>query len=121
MFESALTTTEYIHSARLRPLAVTSTKRLEALPEVPTMSEFLPGYEGTLWGGICVPRATPIEIVEKLNREINAALTERKIRARLAALGATPMVLTSAEFSTFMVAETEKWGKVIKLSGARAD
>jgi tripartite-type tricarboxylate transporter receptor subunit TctC len=94
---------------------------LAALPEIPTMSEFLPGYEGTVWGGIGVPRNTSIEIIEKLNREINAALADRKIKARFAELGVTPLILTSTEFSEFIGAEAEKWGKVVRLSGARAD
>jgi len=121
MFESALTTTGYIRAGQVRSLAVTAAKRLEALPEIPTVSEFLPGYEGTVWGGVGVPRNTPTEIIEKLNKEINAALADPKIKARFAELGATPMMFTPPEFGSFMAAEVEKWGKVVKFSGARAD
>jgi tripartite-type tricarboxylate transporter receptor subunit TctC len=100
-------------SGALRALAVTTAKRSEALPEVPTVGEFLPGYEASNWYGVGVPKKTPTEIVEKLNKEINAALADPKLKARFAELGAEPMMMTPAEFEKFVVAETEKWAKVI--------
>jgi tripartite-type tricarboxylate transporter receptor subunit TctC len=121
MFESTTTTMGHIRDGKLRPLAVTPAMRLGSLPEIPTMNEFLPGYEGTVWGGVGVPRNTPTEIIEKLNKEINAALVDPKMKARFAEIGSTPMKFTPPEFGSFMGAEVEKWGKVVKFSGARAD
>src|SRR5262245_66581208 len=106
---------------RLRALAVTSATRLEALPDVPTMAEFLPGYEATGWVGIGAPKNTPTEIVDKLNKEINAALADPKMKARLADLGGTPLLSSPADFGKLIAEETEKWGKVVKFSGAKAD
>jgi tripartite-type tricarboxylate transporter receptor subunit TctC len=112
---------EYIKAGNLRALAATSAMRLQALPEVPTMAEFLPGYEATICNGLNAPRNTPAEIVDKLNREINVALADPKLKARLAELGAAPLTGSPGEYARLVADETEKWGKVIKLSGATAD
>jgi tripartite-type tricarboxylate transporter receptor subunit TctC len=114
-------TIEYIRSGRLRPLAVTTATRSEALPDIPTIGDFVPGAESVFWAGVGVPKKTPTEIVEKLNREINAALADPKLKARLADLGAEPMSMTPAEFAKFVVDETEKWAKVVKFSGAKVN
>ena len=105
--------------ARCGRSAVTTARRSEALPEVPTVGEFVPGYEASPWYGVGAPKKTPTEIVEKLNREINAALADPKLKARLAELGAEPMMMTPAEFEKFIVAETEKWGKVIRAANIK--
>jgi tripartite-type tricarboxylate transporter receptor subunit TctC len=111
----------YIRTGKLRPLAITSATRSEALPDVPTVSEFVPGYEASFWFGVGAPKSTPAEIVDKLNEEINAGITDPKIKARLADLGSTPVVGSPAEFGKFIVEETEKWGKVVKFAGIKAE
>jgi tripartite-type tricarboxylate transporter receptor subunit TctC len=112
---------EYIKAGNLRALAATSATRLPMLPEVPTMAEFLPGYEATICNGLNAPRNTPAEIVEKLNREINVTLADPKLKARLAELGAAPLAGSPGDYARLIADETEKWGKVVKLSGATAD
>jgi tripartite-type tricarboxylate transporter receptor subunit TctC len=121
IFGGTIPSIPYIRADKLRALAVTSATRSDALPEVPTVGEFLPGYEANLWYGLGVPKKTPTEIVEKLNKEINAALADPKLKARLADLGAEPMSMTPAEFEKFVVGETEKWGKVVRAANIRAD
>jgi tripartite-type tricarboxylate transporter receptor subunit TctC len=112
---------EYVRAGNLRALAVTSATRSHALPDIPAMGEFLPGFEATIWNGLNAPRNTPAEIVNKLNREINAGLADPKLNARLAELGATALPGSPADYARLVVDETEKWGKVVKLSGARPD
>ena len=112
---------EFVKAGTLRALAVTSATRAQALPDLPTIGEFLPGYEATLLTGLGAPRNTPAEIVAKLNKEINAILANPEIKTRLAELGSVPLPMTPAEFRTLMVEETEKWGKVVKFSGAKAE
>jgi len=111
----------YIRAGKVRPLAITSATRSEALPDVPTVSEFVPGYEGSFWFGVGAPKATPNEIVDKLNNGINAALADPKIKARLADLGGTVLAGSPADFGKFIADETEKWAKVIKFAGIKAD
>ncbi len=112
---------EYIRAGRLRALAVTTATRSEVLAGVPTVSEFVPGFEASQWYGIGVPRNTPVDIVEKLNAEINAILAEPTVKARLADLGERALGGSSAEFGRLIAEETEKWGRVVKFSGARPD
>ena len=119
MFLSPVGSIEYIKAGTLRALAVTTAKRSEALPEIPTVDEFVPGYETSQWYGVGVPKNTPIEIVDKLNKEVNAALADPKMRARLADLGGTPLPGSSADFGKLIADETEKWGKVIKSAGIK--
>jgi tripartite-type tricarboxylate transporter receptor subunit TctC len=113
-FDPLPSTIEHIRSGKLRALAVTTATRSKALPEIPTVGEFVPGYEATSWWGIGAPKNTPAEIVERLNREINAALADPKIKARLADLGAIGIPGSPADFGNLIADETEKWGKVIK-------
>ena len=101
-------------------LAVTTATRSDALPDIPTVGEFLPGYEVSNWYGLGVPRATPAEVVEKLNKEING-LANPKIKARLADFGGTPLLVSPADFGKLIADETEKWAKVVKFSGPKAD
>ena len=119
MFLSPVGSIEYIKAGTLRALAVTTAKRSEALPEIPTVDESVPGYETSQWYGVGVPKNTPTDIVDKLNREVNAALAEPKMRARLADLGGTPLPGSSADFGTLIADETEKWGQVIKSAGIK--
>src|SRR5262245_13105571 len=111
----------HIQAGAVRIIAVTTAARLDLLPAVPTIGETLPGYEANAWFGFVVPKGTPPDIVGKLNREINAALAEPKIKARLAELGTTPIVATPVEFGVFIGAEVERWAKAVKSSGASVD
>jgi tripartite-type tricarboxylate transporter receptor subunit TctC len=100
---------------------VTTAARSPALPDVPTVNEFVPGYEASSWHGVGAPRNTPAEIVDKLNKEINAGLADPKLRARLADLGGTVLAGSAADFGKLIAEETEKWAKVVKASGAKAE
>jgi tripartite-type tricarboxylate transporter receptor subunit TctC len=111
----------YIRAGKLRALAVTTAKRQRVLPDVPAVDEFLPGYEASGWYGIVVPKGTPPEIVEKLNKEINAALADAKLKERLADLGCAVFAGSPADFGKFIVDETEKWAKVIRAAGIKAE
>ena len=121
MFEPTLSTIGYIRAGKLRALAVTSATRSAALPDVPTVGEYVPGYEATAWFGIGAPRNTPPDIVAKLNGEINAGLADAKIEERLADMGGEPMPMSSAEFAQFIADETQKWGKVVRAAGIKAE
>jgi tripartite-type tricarboxylate transporter receptor subunit TctC len=121
MFDNLNSSIEHIRAGRLRPLAVTTMTRSEALPDVPTVNDFVPGYEASVMSGIGAPRNTPLEIIDRLNKEISAALADPKLKARLADLGAAPMPLTPADFGRLIAEETEKWAKVVKFSGAKAN
>ncbi len=105
----------------MRGLAVTGATRSDALPNLPTLGEFLPGYEATAWFGIGAPKDTPAPVVETLNKEVNAALADAQFKARLVDLGGEPMPLSIADFSKFIAAETDKWAQVVKFSGAKAE
>jgi tripartite-type tricarboxylate transporter receptor subunit TctC len=120
MFGVVPSSLPYIKSGQMRALAVSTTKRLEVLPDVPAMDEFLPGYEASGWYGIAAPKDTPREIIEKLNKEINAGLTDAKTKARLADLGCLVMAGSPADFSRYVAGEIEKWAKVIRTAGIRA-
>jgi tripartite-type tricarboxylate transporter receptor subunit TctC len=112
---------EYIKTERLRALAVTTATRSKALPDIPTLGEFVPGFEASIWFGVGVPRNTPAEIVDRLNKEINAALADPKMKARLAELGGTALAGLPSDFGKLIADETEKWAKVVKFSGAKPD
>ena len=121
MFDLMPTSIELIRAGKLRALAVTTATRSEALPDIPTVGEFVPGYEASTWQGLGAPKNTPVEIVDKLNKEINAGLIDPKVRARFADMGAAPFVASPSGFSKFMTEETEKWAKVIKFAGIKPD
>jgi tripartite-type tricarboxylate transporter receptor subunit TctC len=121
IFSTTPPSIEHIRAGKLRALAVTSTTRSDVLPDLPTIGDFLPGYEATLLTGLGAPKNTPTEIVERLNKEISAALTDPGMKARLADLGNVPMTMTPASFGKLIADETEKWGKVIKSAGIKAD
>jgi tripartite-type tricarboxylate transporter receptor subunit TctC len=112
---------EYIRAGKLRALAMTTATRSEVLPDIPTVGDFLPGYEASLWLGIGAPRNTSAEIVDRLNREINAGLADPKIKARLVDLGGTALVGFPADFGKLIAEETEKWGKVIRAANIKAE
>jgi tripartite-type tricarboxylate transporter receptor subunit TctC len=112
---------EYMRDARLRPLAVTTATRVEFLPDVPAMSEFLPGYDATGWNGIGAPRGTPSAIIDKLNNEINAIVRDPAMKERLFSLGVEPLSMTPAEFEKRIADDTEKWAKVIKFANIKAE
>ena len=118
-FDIMPTPIEYVRTGKLRALAVTTATRSEALPDIPAVGEFVPGYEASGWHGMGAPKATPLEIVETLNKEINAALADPKIKARLADLGGTVLPGSSAEFGKLIADETEKWGKVIRAANIK--
>jgi tripartite-type tricarboxylate transporter receptor subunit TctC len=111
----------YVKAGQLRPLAVTTATRSEALPELPTVGDFVPGYEASTWYGVGAPKTTPAEIIERLNKEVNAGLADPKLKARLTDLGGMMLTGSAAEFGAFIVEETEKWAKVVKFSGAKAE
>jgi tripartite-type tricarboxylate transporter receptor subunit TctC len=119
MFDVLISSIGHIRANRLRPLGVTTATRLEALPDVPPIGDFVPGYEASSWDGIGAPANTPPEIVAILNREINAALVDASFKARLADLGAEPFAISPGEFSKFIVEYTEKWRKVIRAAGIK--
>ena len=121
LFGTMLASLGYIRAGKLRALAVTTAKRQEPLPDVPTVGEFLPGFEARGWYGIVVPKATPTEIVEKLNKEINAALVDSNMKKRLTDLGAAVFAGSPAEFGKFIADEIDKWRKVVKFAGIRAE
>jgi len=121
LFPSAPSAIEYVRAGTLRGLAVTTAKRSPAFPDIPALDETMPGYEALQWYGIVAPRNTPAQIVDRLNAEINAGLADPKMRARLADLGGVPMAVTPGEFGKFIADETEKWGKVVKFSGAKPE
>jgi tripartite-type tricarboxylate transporter receptor subunit TctC len=112
---------EFFRSGKLRPLATTTSLRLEILPDIPTVGEFLPGYEASGWLGLGAPRNTPTEILNRLNKEINASLAAPRIKARLADLGGTVLTGTPADFGNLIVEETEKWGKVIRANNVKPE
>ena len=112
---------EHIRSGKLRALGVTSARRSQALPDIPSVSDFVPGYEASQWYGIGVPKNTPSEIIDKLNKEINAGLGDLKMKARLADLGGTPLVGSPADFSRLIAEDTEKWANVIKFAGIKLE
>jgi len=112
---------DYIRAGKLRALAVTTASRQEALPDIPTVAEFVPGYEASAWYGIGAPRNTPAEISDRINKAITADLADPKLKARLADIGAVPMPMTTAEFGKFLAAETEKWGKVIRAANIKPE
>jgi tripartite-type tricarboxylate transporter receptor subunit TctC len=121
VFDTTLASIEYIRAGRLRPLAVTTATRLEALPEIPTVSDFLPSYEASGWYGVGAPKNTPTEIVDKLNKEINAALANPQMKAQLADLGGIVLALSPAEFGKLIADETEKWGRVIRAANIKPE
>jgi tripartite-type tricarboxylate transporter receptor subunit TctC len=112
---------EYIRAGKLRALAVTTATRSELLPDLPTVGDFVPGYDTSTWLGLGSPRDTPIEIVDKLNKEINAGLADPRIKARFAELGGTVLPSSRADFSKLIVEETEKWAKVIQVAHIKAE
>jgi tripartite-type tricarboxylate transporter receptor subunit TctC len=120
-FDPMPSSIEHVRAGRLRALAVTTAMRSEALPDVPPVGDFVPGFEASTWYGVGAPRDTPAEIIDKLNKEINAALADPKIKARLADLGDVGLSLSPAEFGKLIADETEKWAKVVKFSGAKPD
>ena len=121
MFDPVVSSIAHIRAGKLRPLAVTMSTRTEALPDVPTVGDFVAGYEASVWFGFGAPKNTPAQIVDTLNKEINAALADPQMKARLADLGGTPLAGSPADFGRLIAEETEKWGKVVKFSGARPD
>jgi tripartite-type tricarboxylate transporter receptor subunit TctC len=121
MFDNVPTSIEFIRAGKLRPLAVTTAARSDVLPDLPTVADFVPGYEASAWYGVGAPKGTPDEIIDRLNKEINAILADPKTKARLAELGATVLAGSPADFGKLVAEETEKWGKVVKFSGAKPD
>ena len=121
LFAGAPESIEHIRAGRLRPLAVTDTTRLEVLSDIPTVAEFVPGYEASAWFGVGAPRNTPAEIIDKLNKEINAGLSDPELRRRLAEGGGTVLAGSPADFGRLIAEETEKWGKVIRAANIKAD
>jgi tripartite-type tricarboxylate transporter receptor subunit TctC len=119
MFGSAPSSVQYIKTGQLRGLAVTSSKRLETLPDMPTVGETVPGYEASQWYGIGAPKATPAPIVDVLNTEINAFLADPKMKAKLVDLGGTELPGSAAEFTKMIADETEKWSRVVKFANLK--
>jgi tripartite-type tricarboxylate transporter receptor subunit TctC len=121
LFPSFPSSIEYIRTGKLRGLAVTSAMRSDVMPELPTVGEFVPGYEISSWYGLGAPKGTPTEVIDKLNKEINEILADPKAKARLADLGGTALVGSPADFGKYIADETEKWGKVIRSANIKAE
>jgi len=121
MFDTLATSIEHIRAGRLRALAVTSATRSDVLADIPTVGDFVPGYEGTGWQGVGAPRNTPAEIIDKLNKEINAGLADPRMKARITDFGYTVFASSPADFRTFIAAYTEKWAKVIRAANIKLD
>jgi len=121
LFATTPGTTEYVKSGRLRGLAVTTALRAEVLPDLPTVGDFVPGYAASQWYGIGAPKNTPSEIVDKLNKEINAALVDPRMKSRFADIGGEPLAGSPSEFGVFIAEETEKWAKVVKFAGMKPE
>jgi tripartite-type tricarboxylate transporter receptor subunit TctC len=121
MFDNVPTSIEFIRAGKLRPLAVTTAQRSEVLPDLHTVADFVPGYEASAWYGVGAPKGTPAEIIDKLNSEINAILANPKTKSRFAELGASLIGGSPADFGRLVVEETDKWGKVVRFSGAKPD
>jgi tripartite-type tricarboxylate transporter receptor subunit TctC len=119
MFATLVASAEHIRAGQIRALAVTTTKRSDAFPDLPSISEFVPGYETSSWFGIGAPAGTPTEIIDKLNREINAGLADPTIRARLADMGCMELTGSATDFGKLIADETQKWGKVIRDAGIK--
>jgi tripartite-type tricarboxylate transporter receptor subunit TctC len=121
VFATAGSSIQYIKADKLRPLAVTTAERIALLPDLPTLKEFIPDYEASSWNGLTAPKNTPPEIIEKLNREINTAMADPKIKSRIVDLGGPPIIAPPADFRTIIAEDTAKWAKVIQFSGAKAE
>jgi len=121
MFDNIPTSLEFIRAGKLRPLAITSTARSELLPDIPTVADFVPGYEASAWYGMGAPKSTPTEIIEKLNTTINAILADPAAKKRFAEMGATLLPGSPAQFTKFIADETEKWGKVVKFANIKPE
>jgi len=121
MFDNLPTCAEHVKSGKLRGLAVTSTTRSEVLPDLPTVADFLPGYEASAWYGIGAPKGTPAEIVDRLNKTVNEILADPKVKAKFSEYGAILLPGSAADFGKLLADETEKWGKVVKFAGAKVD
>jgi tripartite-type tricarboxylate transporter receptor subunit TctC len=121
MFDLTISSIEHIRAGKVRVLAVTTATRSAVLPDIPTVGEFVPGYEASGWTGLGAPRDTPAEIVDRLNREINAGLADPRLKERFANIGAAPMPMTPAKFGKLIADETEKWGKVVKFAGIKPE
>jgi tripartite-type tricarboxylate transporter receptor subunit TctC len=121
LFDNLPTSLEHNRAGKVRALAVTTAERSPAVPDLPTVAEFVPGYEVSSWFGVGAPRGTPAGVIDKLNSTINDGLADPRLHARIAEMASVPMRLSPAQFATLIVAETAKWARVVKLSGARAD
>jgi tripartite-type tricarboxylate transporter receptor subunit TctC len=121
LFATTPGTVDYIRTGKLRGLAITTAARAEVLPELPPVGDFVPGYDASQWYGLGAPRNTSADIINRLNREINAALADPAMKVRFADLGGEPLTGSPAEFGRFITAETEKWAKVVKFAGLRAE
>jgi tripartite-type tricarboxylate transporter receptor subunit TctC len=119
LFATSPASMEFIKTGKLKALAVTTTTRADALPDLPTVGDFVPGYEASAWYGIGAPKKTPTEIIDRLNKETNAGLADAKLKARLADLGGTLIPGSPADFGKLIAAETEKWGKVIRAANIK--
>ena len=121
MFDNMTSSLELIRAGKLRPLGVTTATRFEALPDIPTVGDFVPGFEASAQFGLGAPRNTPADVIERLNKEVNAGLADSKMKARLSELAGTVLAGSPADFGKLIVDETEKWGRVVKFSGAKPD
>jgi tripartite-type tricarboxylate transporter receptor subunit TctC len=121
MFDSVPSAIQQVRAGKLRPLGVTTATRLDVLPDVPAIAEFVPGYEASNWYGIIAPKDTPAAIVERLNREINAILADPQASARIADMGASPFAGSAADFAKFIAEDTERWGKVIRAANIKPE
>ena len=121
MFDNLLSSIEYVRTGKLRALAVTTATRAPALPDIPTVGDFVPGLEASIWQGVGAPKNTPPEIVERLNNEINAGLTDSKLETRYAELGGTVLVGSPSDFGRHIAKETQKWGQVIRAANVKAE